>query len=97
MENIKQIIKTSLLLRLLDIQEFFTHQWLISNPNDNKKLSELINIRKKQLYLKELIIKEDDEFEGSAGGGRGTIKGLRAKDDPNIRNKGNSARKMTRR
>ena len=92
MEN----INVNLMLRLLDIQEFFTHQWLMSYPNDHQKLSELINIRKTQLSLKELATDdEDDSSGGGSGGGRGTIKGLRAKDDPNIRNP--LSRRMTRR
>ena len=81
-------INNELMLRLLDIQEFFTNQWLGAFPNDYQKLSELMNIKKQQLSLKELSDKEDKDGDGSggSGGGRGTIKGLRAKDDPNKRN-----------
>lgn len=94
MEN----INANLLLRLLDIQEFFAHQWLMAYPNDHQKLSDLINIRKQQLSLKELI-KDKDDDSGTGGGGGGTIKGLRAKDDPNIRNANASpfSKRMTRR
>lgn len=95
-------INHNLLLRLLDIQEFFAHQWLMAYPNDHQKLSDLINIRKQQLSLKELIKdKDDDSGTGGngGGGGGGTIKGLRAKDDPNIRNANASpfSKRMTRR
>ena len=79
-------INNELMLRLLDIQEFFTNQWLGSFPNDYQKLSELMNIKKQQLSLRELGDKESKDGEGSSSGGRGTIKGLRAKDDPNKRN-----------
>ena len=88
-------INTDLMLRLLDIQEFFTNQWLGSFPHDHQKLAELINRKKQQLSLKELAKKEDEEGDGSAGGGRGTMKGLRAKDDPNKRNPFST--KMTKR
>ena len=54
-------INTDLMLRLLDIQEFFTNQWLGSFPHDHQKLAELINIKKQQLSLKELAKKEDEE------------------------------------
>lgn len=89
------VTNNNLLLRLLNIQEFFTHQWLMSYPNDHQRLSELINIKKRQLSLKSLIENEDDD--SGSGGGRGTIKGLRAKDDPKIRNaKSPFSTKMTR-
>jgi hypothetical protein len=80
-------INNELMLRLLDIQEFFANQWMGAFSNDYKKISEqLKNIKKQQLSLRELS-KEDKDGEGSSGGGgRGTIKGLRAKDDPNKRN-----------
>lgn len=91
------IINNELMLRLLDINEFFTNQWLGSFPNDYQKVSELMKIKKQQLSLKELMEKEDKEGDGSSGsgGGRGTIKGLRAKDDPNQRNP--FSKKMSRR
>ena len=86
------IINDALLLRLLDIQEFFTHQWLMIYPNDHQKLAELVKIRKQQLSLREIIERqakeEEEEEEGWAGGGGGTIKGFRAKDDPARRRKG---------
>ena len=76
-------ISSSLKLRLLDIQEFFTSQWLMSFPNDYQKLSELMNIRKQQISLKELVKDDDEDGSGQAGGGgRGTVRGFRAKDDP---------------
>lgn len=41
------------------------------------------------------VVKEDDrDSEGAAGGGRGTIKGLREKDSRNAKN---AMRKLTRR
>lgn len=82
------IINANLLLRLLNIQEFFTHQWLMMYPNDNQKISELVNIKKRQLSLQELIMQQaiDKEGEDSSGGGGGTIRGFRAKNDKNLRN-----------
>ena len=89
-------INARLLLRFLNIQEFFAHQWLMSYPNDRQKFNDLIQIRQKQISLKNLVLQQEEE-EGSAGGGRGTIKGLRAKDDPNFRNTKDTHRKMVRR
>jgi hypothetical protein len=90
------IINDNLLLRLLDIQEFFTHQWLMMYPDDHQKLAELVNIRKKQISLRYTVEKQLAE-EGEGGGGGGTIKGFRAKDDPaRRRSTGSSVKKTTR-
>ncbi len=92
------IINAKLLLRFLNIQEFFAHQWLMSYPNDRQKFNDLIQIRQKQMSLKNLVLQqEEDEGSADGGGGRGTIKGLRAKDDPNFRNTKDTHRKMVRR
>jgi hypothetical protein len=80
------LINTKLLLRLLNTQEFFAHQWLMSYPNDHKILSELVNIRTKQFSIINVPCQsnQSDQTTGGTGGGRGTIKGLRAKNDPNV-------------
>jgi hypothetical protein len=91
------VINDNLLLRLLDIQEFFTHQWLMMYPNDHQKLAELVNIRKKQVSLRDVMDKQLAEEGEGGGGGGGTIKGFRAKDDPARRRKtGSSIKKTTR-
>lgn len=87
-------INNKLKFRLSEIEGFFVKQYLEVCPYDHKKLCELVSIKKRQLSLKELIEKEDDEDGGNAGGGRGTMKGLRAKDDPNRRSPFST--KMTR-
>lgn len=85
----EQMINNNLILRLLNIQEFYAHQYLNNFPNDHQKISELINIKKWQLSLQEML-KSQEEFnmvdkgEGgdeSGGGGGGTIRGLRGKND----------------
>ena len=85
-------ISANLMLRLLNIQEFFTHQSLMNYPNDHQKISELINIKKRQLSLQEIIKtqdilnmldeKEEESGDNEGGGGGGsTIRGLRGKND----------------
>lgn len=83
-------ISANLMLRLLNIQEFFTHQSLMNHPNDHQKISELINIKKNQLSLQEIIKNQEilnildkkEESGGNEGGGGGsTIRGLRGKND----------------
>lgn len=84
-------ISANLMLRLLNIQEFFTHQSLMNYPNDHQKISELVNIKKHQLSLQEIIKNQDilnmldkkeEESGGNEGGGGGsTIRGLRGKND----------------
>lgn len=92
------LIDANLLLRLLNIQEFFTHQWLMFYPNDRQKIAELIKIKKQQLSLQDLINQQNQEEESGSGGGGGTIRGFRAKNDKNIqdRHKSPSARRMNR-
>ncbi|MGI9215291.1 MAG: hypothetical protein ACR2HS_06650 [Gammaproteobacteria bacterium] len=90
------IISANLMLRLLNIQEFFTHQSLMNYPNDHQKISELINIKNRQLSLQEIIKTQDilnmlDENEegsgGNEGGGGGsTIRGFRGKNDTRFKN-----------
>lgn len=89
-------ISNELKLRLLNATELLTQQWLGTFPNDYKQLAELVNIKKQKLSLQQLATKHEDE-EGSNGGqgsGRGTLKGLRAKDDPNKRSP--FSKRMTR-
>jgi len=85
---------SELKLRLLDVTATLTEQWLGTFPNDYKQLAELVSIKKQKLSLQQLC-EQEEEAEGSTGGGRGTLKGLRAKDDPNKRNP--FSKKMTRR
>ncbi len=90
------IISANLMLRLLNIQEFFAHQSLMNYPNDHQKISELINIKKRQLSLQEIIktqdilnmLDENEEESGGneSGGGGSTIKGLRGKNDKRFKN-----------
>ena len=65
------IINNELMLRLLDINEFFTNQWLGSFPNDYQKVSELMKIKKQQLSLKELMEKEEEDCKRGEGDGDG--------------------------
>lgn len=73
------------MLRLLNIKEFFVEQNFIANYSDQPANSSLVNIRKKQLQLKELIKQDNEITNDNQHGGSGTIKGLRAKDDLNRR------------
>lgn len=87
-------ISNELKLRLLNATATLTEQWLGTFPNDYKQLAELVSIKKQKLSLQQLV-EQEEESEGGTGGGRGTLKGLRAKDDPNKRNP--FSKKMTRR
>ena len=96
-KNISIIINDELKLRLFNVIELLTQQWLGTFPNDYKQLSELVNIKKQKLSLQALIEQQSNgetEGDGSQSGGRGSLKGLRAKDDPNKRNP--FSKRMTR-
>lgn len=87
-------ISNELKLRLLNATEFLTQQWLGTFPNDYKQLAELVSIKKQKLSLQQLAAQHEEDSSGGTGSGRGTLKGLRAKDDPNKRSP--FSRKMTR-
>lgn len=90
-----KIIKHDLILRLLNIKEFYKQQYPTNYPNAHQEISELMNIKKMQLSLQEIINIQDilnniedgnngqtgSSEDGTDGGGGTTIRGLRGKND----------------
>lgn len=76
-------ISPELLLRCLNIKEFYFNRSMMQGHHTQAMVSALTDIQRKRVELNKLISQQQGT-DDTAGGGS-TIKGLRAKNDQSLR------------